>query len=763
MIKFIFKLSGLKISILITLVFVAIYGSAFLRYSSDSFLELLDKQIVDYAVRYRGTTLKSDTVAVVAIDTKSIDKYGQWPWKRNIMAKLLHELQTHYKIKVLGYDVVFSERDTNDVTSEQVLERFYQKAKKKLKDSQPIVGDLKKIQSDIFTEVNNDAKFGAELSKWGNIVLGYFFYFNFNDAQTKHLQDTEKEEFSSRIEHSEIKIIQGGENLKHIRLPEGKVVEANVPMLNSKNNLNGFFNIVPDREDGVIRNVPLIIRHNGMYFPSLALQMVRLYYDNPPIKMVVNEGGIEAVYLGKKRINTASDGSIMINFRGNAFTFPNYSVYDIINHNIPLEKLKGKMVLLGATEMGLYDLRITPFGTVFPGVEVHANAIDNLINDDYFYRSDFVHFLSFLLILFSGLFVGIVLPKLRALSGLIFSVLFLLGYFTTNLWFLYNEGSWTSFVYVLGVILLNWFAIVMYRFFGEEKDKRFIKGAFSQYLSPKVIEKLVNDPSMLKLGGEKREMTAFFSDIQGFSTISESLTPEELVVLLNEYLTAMTDIIMKYDGTIDKFEGDAIIAFFGAPIAYPDHATRACMASIEMQEKLAEMRIKWKKQDKPELYVRMGINTGEMVVGNMGSAYRMDYTIMGDAVNLASRLEGVNKQYKTEVLISEFSFEQVKDTIAARELDLIRVVGKNEPIRIYEVQSKVSDVSPKKKKANQFFSKGLEFYRQQKWEEAAKYFIHTNKLLVGDGASKVFFNRCKGYKKNNPGKNWDGVFQMINK
>jgi adenylate cyclase len=420
-------------------------------------------------------------------------------------------------------------------------------------------------------------------------------------------------------------------------------------------------------------------------------------------------------------------------------------------------------VILGATETGIYDLSTTPFGTAFPGVEVHANLIDNILSDDYLYQSDFIHFLSFLLILFSGLIIGLILTKLRALQGLIFSLLYLVGYFTGNLWLLFNERTWTSFVYVLGVILVNWFAIVLFKFFGEEKDKRFIKGAFQQYLSPKVIDQLVDDPGLLELGGEKREITAFFSDVQGFSTISESLSPEELVELLNEYLTAMTDIVMKYDGTVDKFEGDAVIAFFGAPITYDDHAARACMASLEMQQKLIEMRANWKKLGKHQLYVRIGLNTGFMVVGNMGSAYRMDYTMMGDGVNLAARLEGVNKQYGTFTMISDFTYEAAKEHIEVRELDLIRVVGKNEPVRIYEVMGKKGEVDKEQLKAARYFSKGLQLYRSQKWVEAAKYFAHSNKMFKKDTASQVFFERCKSFEKNSPGKNWDGVYQMATK
>ncbi|MBU2514033.1 adenylate/guanylate cyclase domain-containing protein [bacterium] len=763
MLKKVFSISGFKISLLITSLVFGLFIWNYLNMGTNSFLELIDKKIVDFIQLSKGKTLDTDHIAIVAIDTKAVDHYGRWPWGRDIMAKLLHELESYYQVKVMGYDVLFSEPDSNDITALKVINRFHSLVEAENPNSKYFVNQLQKIRSDVITEVNNDAKFGAELSKWNNIVLGYFFFLSANMVQTEHLTEEQLAQFAKRIKDSEITVIQGAEYLDYIPLYEGFAVEANIPMLISRKNMSGFFNVVPDLEDGTIRRVPLVIKYKDTFYPSLDLQILRRYYNDQPIRMVVNQGGIEAFYIGKNRINTASDGTVMINFKGPEFTFPNYSVYDVINHTIPKESLKDRIVLLGATEVGVYDLRTTPVSTAFPGVEVHANLLENMISGSYYYRSDFVYLLSALSIIIFGMIVGIILPRLSALQGLFFSIALLGGYIGTNLWFLFTEKTWTSFIYIIGVILLNWFFIILYKFFGEEKDKRFIKGAFQQYLSPKVIDQLVNDPSMLTLGGERKEITAFFSDVQGFSTISESLTPEELVVLLNEYLTAMTDIIMKYDGTVDKFEGDAVIAFFGAPISYADHAKRACLASIEMQEKLIEMRNSWREQGKHELYVRIGLSTGDCVVGNMGSAYRMDYTMMGDTVNLAARLEGVNKQYKTFCMISEYVYEEVKDEIETRELDLIRVVGKNEPVRIFEVLGRKGEVEPTKVKAYKYFSKGLLLYRGQKWDEAKKYFSHANKLLVRDGASQVFIDRCDEFKKNSPGKKWDGVYQMMSK
>ncbi|PCI29691.1 MAG: hypothetical protein COB67_03545 [SAR324 cluster bacterium] len=753
--------SGFKISFLITSAFACLFLWNYLNVGTGSFLGLLDKKIIDFILNSRGAVLQTTEIVIADIDTKSVDKYGRWPWGRDIMADLLRELEVHYQVKVFGYDVLFSEQDPNDVTAEKVLRRFYDKASRIKKGDAEFRKHLKDIRYNLSSEMNNDARFGAELSKWDNIVQGYIMFGS--GERVQHLSSEQLDAAAALIENSEITIIQGSNHLTYAPIFEAAAIEPNIAALTSPNALSGFFNTVPDPEDGTIRRVHLVWKYKDKYLPSLDLQVLRVYYGKPPIRMKVNEGGIEAIYLGEKEILTNSDGSIMINYQGPSFTFPHYSVADIIERKIPKQALKGKVVLLGASEVGVFDLRTTPVGVDFPGVEVHANLLDNILKDEYFIRSDFVEFLTLLLILFLGLLMGIFLPRLSALPGVLFALILLSSYTGANYWFMKETNSWASFVYVLGTILCNWFAIILYQYFGEEKDKRFIKGAFQQYMSPEVIDQLVQDPSLLQLGGEKKELTAFFSDVQGFSTISEALTPEELVELLNEYLTAMTDIIMKYGGTVDKFEGDAIIAFFGAPVSYSDHAERACLASLEMQEKLVEMRKTWREEGRHELYVRIGLNTGEMVVGNMGSAYRMDYTMMGDAVNLAARLEGVNKEYKTFTMFSEFTYAQVKDRIAVRELDMIRVVGKNEPVRIYEILGTKDKVSQNNRAAYQYFQKGLDLYRAQNWPESRKHFAHCNRMLEGDGASQIFFDRCKDFQMKPPTGDWDGVFQMTNK
>ena len=295
------------------------------------------------------------------------------------------------------------------------------------------------------------------------------------------------------------------------------------------------------------------------------------------------------------------------------------------------------------------------------------------------------------------------------------------------------------------------------------KDQKFIKGAFSKYVSEKVVNQILAQPEILVLGGEERVLTAFFSDVVGFSTISEKLSPKKLVALLNDYLTEMTDIILKYDGTVDKFEGDAIIAFFGAPVPYEDHALRACLVAIEMQQRLEEMRAEWKTMGKYELYMRIGMNTGKMVIGNMGTKTRMDYTMIGDSVNLAARLEGVNKEYKTETMISGSTYERVKGDIETRMLDTIRVVGRKEPEKIYEVLGRKGETSPQIRAILPLFNQGLQFYSNREWKEALACFEKILQINENDGPSLTYRLRCIDYQFQAPPEDWNGIYDMASK
>lgn len=424
------------------------------------------------------------------------------------------------------------------------------------------------------------------------------------------------------------------------------------------------------------------------------------------------------------------------------------------------ELLEGKIVFLGDTSIVSHDIFDTITGEVY-GVEIMADEVSTLLKSGPLKSASlFTEVMLALIFLVALIYIHFISdPRVRFLGTIGLFIIYIS--FCTILYVSFGLAfsmSYTLTAGALGYILIN-----VYLFIQERKQKSYIKNAFGQYLSPAVIDIIVEDPSKLSLGGERRDMTAFFSDIQGFSTISESLTPDELVKLLNEYLTDMCDIISSYNGTVDKFEGDAIIAFWGAPLTQPEHAKLCCHATIDMQKRMVEMREQLLKEGRPKLLVRMGVNSGPMVVGNMGSQSRMDYTMMGDAVNLAARLEGANKFYKNFSMISEFTYEKASDHIDVRELDTIRVVGKNEPITVYDLLDKKNQVSGKLAELVERYNKGLELYKKRDYKSAILAFQQALKVNPLDGPSLTYLERCQEYLKTPPQEEWDGVYTLTGK
>jgi adenylate cyclase len=342
------------------------------------------------------------------------------------------------------------------------------------------------------------------------------------------------------------------------------------------------------------------------------------------------------------------------------------------------------------------------------------------------------------------------------LTGSLFAGLGLFNYYAFSEWSLWLNTIVPSMMLVIGFT-----TVTVWNYIAEQKSKRFIHDAFGRYLSPKVISQIIENPRQLKLGGDKRMMTAFFSDVAGFTTISEKLSPAQLVKLLNQYLSEMTDIIHHTDGTLDKYEGDAIIAFWGAPIPVENHAEQCVLSAVRQQRKLTELREEWRKKGKDELAVRIGINTGPMVVGNMGSKERMDYTMIGDAVNLAARLEGANKYYGSYILISEYTYEEVRTKFLCRQLDIVRVQGKKEPIRLYEVVEELGMVNDGQRRLARYFEQALNAFHNLDFTVASKLFERCDKLRAGgDIACKLYLTRCAELIESPPPDDWDRVYDL---
>ncbi len=435
----------------------------------------------------------------------------------------------------------------------------------------------------------------------------------------------------------------------------------------------------------------------------------------------------------------------------------------LVNENpLSSEDLRDGIFFYGLTATGTHDLSPMPYSSRYPMVGALANVFNTIVTDQFIAQLA-VHW-RLPLFLIIGFCAGFILSSSTAIRGSVFTVLFLTAYLLLAYELFATRGVWIEVVGPIGIVVLSDAAIVWYKFSTAEKKRKFIKNAFSHYMNPAVVEEIAKNPDMLELGGKKMELTAFFSDVASFTSISEKLTEHEIVELLNEYLTEMTEILLKHYGNLDKYEGDLIMAFFGAPIHFPDHATRACYTALEMQEKLVHLREKWRSENRPELRARIGINTGPMIVGNMGSKNRFDYTVMGDAVNLASRLEGVNKQYSTKIMISEFTLEHCKSDIISREIDLIRVKGKEIPVRIHEVLARAGDgISDEHRSVLEHYSRGLEAYRLRNWEQGIAEFQLALDIKPDDGPSLTYLKRCREYLESPPPDDWDGVYVMTTK
>jgi len=425
--------------------------------------------------------------------------------------------------------------------------------------------------------------------------------------------------------------------------------------------------------------------------------------------------------------------------------------------------LKDKLVLVGMAAAGLRDVFVTPFSAALPGVEKHANAVENILHNRFFDRKPrHVHY-DHLIVLGLGVLLGVFLPRVPSITALGLSALLLVAHFAHAQYQFNVNRVVVNFIYPAVTILLSYALIIFYRFLTEERAKREIRGMFERYLDPAVVSELQEDPSKIDLGGTARSITAFFSDVQGFSTISEKLDPRELVLQLNDYLTVFSNILMAHKGLVDKFEGDAVVAMFNAPNDVPDHAYQACAAAIELQKRNAELRDRFVAMGRDRWFTRIGLNTGPATVGNVGAEQHVSYTMIGDNVNVAARLEGANKQFGTYTMISEATHRPTEGRFDVRELGLIRVVGKKTPLRVYELIDHAGAMPDHQRRAVELFLSGLEKHRHRAWDEAIRCFKQALEEYPEDAPSRAYISRCRALKEDPPPDDWDTVWVLEQK
>ncbi|HMD67674.1 MAG TPA: adenylate/guanylate cyclase domain-containing protein, partial [Chitinivibrionales bacterium] len=455
-----------------------------------------------------------------------------------------------------------------------------------------------------------------------------------------------------------------------------------------------------------------------------------------------------------------------------ASTFNRYSYWDVMKNRVK-GGLEGKIFLVGSTVQGLFDIVSAPIDDHYPGVEVHASLVNSFLTNTFMRRLS--EWQDFLILLLVAMVIGILTFFLKPVWGAVFGAAAIFAYFLIAMTVFTESRLWIEIARPILAIVITFSGVMVLRYITEEKDRKFLQSTFKQYLSPELIDIMYSSKQQPKLGGDEGIRTAFFTDIQGFSTISEKLgSPSRLVELLNEYLTEMTDILLRHYGTLDKYEGDAILAFFGAPMPMDDHAKQACLTALDMQARLADLRKKWAaEEDKWPAIVhgmrmRVGINSGPIVTGNMGSRTRLNYTMMGDTVNLAARLESAAKQYGVFIMISNFTYEMVKNDFEVRQLDKITVVGKSEPVTVFELLAAKGKLSPDLEKMRGWYAKGLAYFCKQEWDRAMEAFVESEKLepyraFAATSPSAEFLKLCRNYRMNPPGKDWDGVNRLTAK
>ena len=528
----------------------------------------------------------------------------------------------------------------------------------------------------------------------------------------------------------------------------------------------GWINIQLDA-DGFVRSLPLFSESDRGVIDAFSLALARIYLRAQPsdYRVVDNyfdfSDDVRIPAWFRKDAESGEEVDFMyINYFAQPNKFTHISFSDLLNENLTDKKggaidFRDKIVIIGPTAIDLQDDYLSPVseGVRMPGVEIHANNVQTVITQEFLRDQSRMSLWLTILGILAANIVLFSLLKVRYTVPL--AVIEIFGMLIAGI-VAYESRILVNVVYPILTITLSFIGTYLLRFIMEQHERQFIEGAFGHYVNKDVVKQIKKDPHMLELGGAKREITVFFSDIAGFTTISEKLKPEELVKFLNQYLGEMTNIIIANQGTLDKYEGDAIMAFWNAPVPQHDHPLHACEAALENQKRLAKLREKWAKAGLPEMHVRIGLNTGEAVVGNMGSENRFDYTAMGDNVNLASRLESINKQYGTFIIISESTYEAVKDKMICRELDQIRVKGKNEPVKIYELLARKEDQTNEMNARINTYADALLLYRAKRFADAQTKFA----TLSGDTPSELFVNRCAEFIKNPPPENWDGVWNF---
>jgi len=708
----------------------------------------IEYKTLDARFQSRGPMPPEQRIVILAVDDASLALVGRWPWSRDRIGLLIERVLGEYDAAVLGFDIVFSEPQLNPLQESVRLLAQNEKSSPAvtawLKDNASL-GDI-------------DGLFARTLHRFSDrIVSGYFFYPPDGVVPKKAVATIEKEK--SRLQSSAITLRLKAGQMKGIPMMAG--MAGNLAVFDDAVNVSGYFNFFPDA-DGMIRRVPLLAYNGDFVYPNIDLQMLRVASGWPEISATIGERGVERIEFDGRDISVDATGAMLLNHYGPGKTFPHVSAADVLQGKVDASVFKDAIVLMGVTAVGVYDFRPSPFDATFPGAEAHAASMANILSGKEIRHPDWMVAVEIFGAFFFSLLCGVLVYR----SGAVVQSVSIVGVPVLVIllaeWLFLEYDIWMRITYLIFGVLIATLPVTLMRYIIEVRKRAFIHDAFSHYLSPEVVNELARHPEQLALGGEARQMTAMFSDIANFSSFSEGMEPGKLVHFLNEYLTAMSDIVLECGGTIDKYEGDAIVCFFGAPVSMQDHALRCVSAAIRQQRELTGLRRQWIENGYPEIRIRIGINTGSMVVGNMGTIEHMNYTMLGDHVNLASRLEGVCKVYGVPILISLDVYAAVKESIACRFIDRVRVVGRETLVDLYEPIVECDALSAEQS--------GMFAAYRDAWEKMInRQFTEAEPILEGlveaydDNPARVLLARVRGFIQSPPGDDWDGVYVLESK
>jgi adenylate cyclase len=688
-------------------------------------------------------------IVIVDIDGKSLTEFGRFPWSRNIQAQLIRQLTTHYHVGAVGYDISFPEPDTS--SGYGVLEKL---SNGELKD----VPALRQRLEALKPAMDYDGLFAAALDRQP-VILG----FNLSPDQVKG--SLPKPLFTEED-------LNGRELLAY----SAEGYEANVGALQRAAAGAGSFSVVTD-PDGIVRTAGLIQQVGDSYFPSLSLATAGVYLKARAIKPYLDRsvdqmsqsqqdsGGYDYLSLflpnEQRKIPVGEAMTTVIQFRGHGGprggAFRYVSAADVLTGRAPAELLKGVVVLVGTTAPGLVDLRATPVNPEYPGVEIHANIIKSILDNSFKSRPDWAFVVEAGEILLVGLALSFALAALSPLPSIVLGALVLGASVGLNYYMYSAQNLLFNFAMQMLVILSVFVLNVAWGYFFEVRKGRALVSRFGEYVAPELVAEMADNPEKYNMDGESRELTVLFVDVRGFTTISEGLTPKALREYINLYLTAMSeDIRDSHRGTLDKYIGDAVMAFWGAPVAFDDHASRAVATSLLMQASAHRLNDDFIARGWPPLKIGIGLNTGLMHVGDMGSKIRRAYTVMGDAVNLGSRLEGITKVYGVGITVGEATRAAAPE-FAYRELDLVRVKGKNEPVAIFEPVALDRDLDDASRHELERWNAALAAVRAQNWDLAMEIIVQLQALAPDRGLYSLYTERIAYYRDHPPGEGWDGV------